>query len=206
MDSLNQFDPVVCYYDRLAGLVFGKSLLSAQTEFLDKIPPSSHVLAVGGGSGLWLKQFLRMRPDCRIIYVEPSFKMLKLAVKNVGPDERIRFIHGTVESMGNESGFDAVLTFFVFDIFSDPGLSEFIIRIKALLRGQASWLVSDFVEVKWWHRLLLFIMYLFFRITVNLRTRKLPGWEQCMKENGFVVQQQNSFYGSFIRSVWYQAD
>lgn len=204
MDKL-QFDRVAPFYDRLANFVFGKSLVMAQSDFLDKIPSSAYVLAVGGGSGSWIKRFLRTHPDSSILYVEPSRKMIELAMKNTGGDERIRFIHGTMDSIGNEAGFDAVLTFFVLDLFSDSELSDLIASIKGLVRARASWLVSDFVDIKWWHRSMLFFMYLFFRITVNLRTGKLPGWRACMENNGFVERQAHSFYGGFIRSIWYEA-
>lgn len=204
MNGLNSFDPVAGYYDRLARLVFGQSMVSSQTEFLADISSSSNVLVLGGGTGWWLNELLRIRPDCRILFVEPSGRMLAMAKRRAMNDGRVRFLHGTEESLVQAGKFDVVLLFFVFDMFSDAGLEEYISKIRPLLKRDALWLVSDFVERKSWHSILLFTMYRFFGWVVKLKSRRLPGWEQVMEQRGFVVTKQKMFYGNFIKSAVYQ--
>lgn len=206
MNSLNSFDPVAGYYDRLARLVFGQSIVSAQTEFLGDIPSFSNVLVLGGGSGWWLGELLRIRPDCQILFVEPSGKMLAMAKKGAMNDRRVHFLHGTAESLVLEGEFDVVLFFFVFDMFSDAGLEEYISKIKPLLKRDALWLVSDFVERKSWHSILLFIMYHFFGLVAKLRNRRLPEWERAIEQRCLTERKHKMFYGDFIKSAVYQME
>ncbi len=204
MDRLNGFDSVAGYYDHLARLVFGRAMERSQTVFLADIPASCSVLVLGGGSGWWLKEFLATRPTSRILFVEPSGKMLEKARGMVCSDERVHFLHGTVESIDEENEFDVVLTFFVFDIFSDAELAGVIDRIKPLLRRDSVWLVSDFVDTKWWHRVLLFIMYRFFGAVASLENKELPRWDQCMDQKEFVERKCKWYYHDFIRAVVYE--
>ena len=95
MDRTNGFDAVAWYYDRLARIVFGKSICRSQTCFLSTLSSTSNILVLGGGTGWWLKEFLQKKPGCRILYVDASPAMLNLAKKAVGDDKRITFRLGT---------------------------------------------------------------------------------------------------------------
>ena len=204
MNRKKGFDAVAGYYDRLARIVFGKSILLSQTYFLGTISPTSRVLVVGGGTGWWLKEFLHQKPGCRILYIDVSSEMLSRAMKSVGDDKRITFRLGTEDSIKETNEFDAVLTFFFLDLFSDEKLRSVIAKIKVALKPNAYWLVSDFINTTWWHAYLLSIMYSFFRISTGLRNKSLSDWPGLLLESNFRLQEHKMFFGRFIKSGLYK--
>lgn len=204
MNRRKGFDAVAGYYDRLARIVFGKSILLSQTYFLGTISPTSRVLVVGGGTGWWLKEFLHQKPGCRILYIDVSSEMLSRAMKSVGDDKRITFRLGTEDSIKETNEFDAVLTFFFLDLFSHEELRGVITKIKVALKPNAYWLVSDFINTTWWHAYLLSIMYSFFRISTGLRNKSLPDWPGLLLESNFRLQEHKMFFGRFIKSGLYK--
>jgi tRNA (cmo5U34)-methyltransferase len=198
------FDSIAKYYDRLARIVFGKSLVIAQTHFLDRIPPASNVLVIGGGTGWWLKEFLQSNPYCRISYVEESEEMLKLAREVTGGDSRISFRLGNEDSITERSEFDAIILFCFVDIFSEPDLKNVVEKIKVSAKPNALWLVTDFIESKKWHSIILFIMYRFFKLTTGLKNQRLPDWNQVLLQTGLVQLECRLFFGDFIKSTLYR--
>lgn len=200
------FDSIAKYYDRLARIVFGKSLVNAQTHFLDRIPPVSNVLVIGGGTGWWLKEFLQSNPYCRICYVEESEEMLKLAREVTGGDCRISFRLGNEDSIAERSEFDAIILFCFLDIFSETELRKVIEKIKASAKLNALWLVTDFVESKKWHSILLLIMYRFFKLATGLKNQSLPDWNRVLVQTCLVQVEYKLFFGDLIKSALYRRD
>jgi tRNA (cmo5U34)-methyltransferase len=198
------FDSIAKYYDRLARLVFGKSLVNAQTYFLNRVPPSSNVLVIGGGTGCWLKDFLQSNPHCRICYVEKSWEMLTLAREATGEDYRISFRLGNEDSIAERNEFDAIILFCLLDIFSEPELRKVVEKIKASAKPTALWLVTDFVESKKWHSILLFIMYRFFKLATGLKNQSLPDWDRGVLQTGLVQLECKLHFGDFIKSALFR--
>ena len=143
------FDAIAPYYDRLSRLVFGQSLIRAQTHFLHKINSNSRILVLGGGTGWWLKDLLRQTPSCKIVYVEPSVRMLKLAMEATGNDPRITFIKGTHGFLPIGEKFDAVIAFCFFDLFSSRMLPNVVEKIVKCIQPNGLLLVTDFVKTRW---------------------------------------------------------
>ena len=197
------FDSIAKYYDWLARLVFGSAILNSQTLFLSKIPSSSKILVLGGGAGWWLKEMLFKRPECEILYVEPSAEMLKLAMKS-SQDSRIIFRLGTESSLNSGNEFDVVITFFFLDLFQEKDLQEVIKKVRLSMKPNALWLATDFVRTKWWHSFMLSIMYAFFWLTTGLRNQRLPNWEEVLLESSLEKVDREMFYGSFIMSALYR--
>lgn len=197
------FNSIAPIYDILARLVFGKSLAKAQTFYLDRIPPSSHVLVVGGGTGWWLRKFLQTHPTCRICFVDESSEMIRIAKKVTHEDHRIEFRQTTHDSISELNKFDAVITFCFLDIFSVPELKEVVKKLNDSMKPHGVWLVTDFVETKWWQSTLLFIMYRFFRLTTGLKNQSLPDWHKVLLHFQLVAVERNLFWGGFISSSIY---
>ena len=197
------FDSIAKYYDWLARLVFGSSILNSQTLFLNKIPPSSKVLVLGGGTGWWLKELLFNRPGCRILFIERSAEMMKLAMK-ANEDDRIIFVLGTENSLNSWNEFDVIITFFYLDLFQEKKLQGVIEKIRLSMKPNALWLAADFVKTKWWHSVMLFMMYAFFWFTTGLRNRYLPNWEAFLLENDLTKVDGEMFYGNFMMSGLYR--
>ena len=197
------FDSIAKYYDLLARLVFGSSILSSQTIFLNKIPPSSNVLVLGGGTGWWLKELLFNISGCRILYIERSVEMMKLAMK-ANKDSRIVFMLGTENSLNSWNEFDVVITFFFLDLFQEKKLQEVIEKIRLSMKPNALWLAADFVKTKWWHSVMLSMMYAFFWFTTGLRNQRLPNWDKLLLQNRLENVARVVFYESFIMSALYR--
>jgi tRNA (cmo5U34)-methyltransferase len=194
------FDWIAGYYDRLAHFVFRDAIREAQTCFLERIPDHAKVLVLGGGSGWWLNTLIDLRPACQIRYIELSSRMLELAKLNSKPGAKIEFVLGTEESIGREQ-FDAVITYFFLDLFEEERLQHVTGIIKSKLALKGVWLVSDFVNARWWHKPALFIMYIFFRMTAGLTTKRLADWNKSLRSNGLSEIEARLFYGHFIKSA-----
>ncbi|MBK5277499.1 MAG: class I SAM-dependent methyltransferase [Bacteroidia bacterium] len=195
------FNSIARHYDKLSRLVFGESLMRAQLYFLNRIDPSSNVLVMGGGTGWWLKEFLLKRPECNVCYVEKSVEMLKLAKAVCGDDQRISYRLGTEDSIIERNEFDAVITFCFLDVFSEVELGGVIEKIKLSAKADADWLVTDFINTRIWHSILLFVMYRFFRVTTSLKIQQLPNWEDLLLRSNLIEIEQKLFYGGFIKSA-----
>jgi tRNA (cmo5U34)-methyltransferase len=197
------FDRIAGIYDRLARLVFGKAFVQSQVVFLDRLHSVASVLVVGGGTGWWMRDLVKINPAISITFLEASEKMIDLASRGIGENSSIRFIHGEHDQIPAGGKFDAVILFYFLDLFRDEVLLSVIERIQTSLKGDALWLVTDFVEGKKWHSLLLKIMYKFFYYAADLQTQSLPGWKRKMSEAGFKQIDEQAFFGRFISaSLW----
>ncbi|MGE0586947.1 MAG: class I SAM-dependent methyltransferase [Cyclobacteriaceae bacterium] len=195
---LNRFDRIAPIYDSIARLVFCGAIRKAQETHLNRIPPHAKVLVLGGGSGKWMERLFNLNPGCTIYFIEASSRMLRLAKKNNSKySQQIEFIHGTHLSAPLVQ-FDVLITHFFLDMFSDDGLVDLITLVKDRLKRNGIWIVADFVDQRWWHRLLLRIMYSFFRLVGAIDIGKLPEWESAIKDKGIFTDQTRYFFGSFI--------
>jgi tRNA (cmo5U34)-methyltransferase len=202
---LNRFNWISGVYDSLTGLIFGKSFAEAQTFFLSEIPPRSKVLILGGGTGWILKALLNINSTCEVYYIEASSKMLEKSKKRIEERDqnRVRFILGTESNIDSTIKFDAVITNFFLDLFSDS-LQQVIQKIKISLGREAVWIVTDFVDRgKFWHRLMLSVMYRFFRVTTGIEATRLPDYEKQLLGSAIKKSKEKFFFGSFINSAVY---
>lgn len=201
--KLNGFNAIAPYYDQLASFIFGKSIANAQTHFLKLVPANAKVLVLGGGTGWWLKHLQQDNPHCEIWFIDASSEMLSGAVKNsVGT---LTPIHGTDENIPSIQ-FDVVITYFFLDMFEGEEIKRVISRIKAALKPEGIWLISDFVNTKFWHRIVLLLMYRFFKFTCGIHSSKLVDWEKNVEDMKLTCADQVFFYGKFIASCVYRQD
>ena len=198
------FDAVAGYYDRLARLVFGRAMVQSQIKFLGKVSAGSRILVLGGGTGWWLSKLLLLCPDCQIVYIDSSTRMLDKARKNARADHRISFQSGTHDSINETHSFDVIITFYFLDLFSEQRLVDLTKKIMISARPGAMWLITDFVSNRLWHEWMLRIMYVFFKFTVGLENQRLPNWVSTLAHQGIQEVEQSFFYRGFIRSAVYQ--
>ena len=194
------------FYDSLARLVYGKALVNAQIYLLKHIPENGKVLIVGGGTGWILDDLAHIHPSgLQITYVEIAPNMMALSRKrNVG-NNQVTFINDAIENVDLPADFDIALTPFLLDNFTDENLAKVLNSIAALLKPNTLWLNTSFqLTGKWWQRIMLKAMFIFFKLTCGIEASKLPGIDKCFEEKHFKLVEQQSFFGEFIGTRIYQ--
>lgn len=203
---MNSYDAVAPFYDLLSRLVYGKKLLHAQQYFLKEIPDGSRVLFLGGGTGKVLPQLLQI-PGISVDYVEPSAAMLHRAMKRLSGQTKqsVQFIPSDHTQLPANVQYDAVLTFFVLDMFTELKAAEFTDIVNASLKPGALWLLADFFPPRnILYRALLKVMYLFFHFTTGIQTWQLPDYDKVLNRHGFHCNAEKKFMEGFIRSCVYK--
>ena len=202
------FDRVAWCYDALTGLVFGPALQRAQLAALAGLPQGNpHVLILGGGTGWVLTEVLRRRPHATALYLEASPNMLararaRLARECPQATAQVAFRHGTQATLGPAESFDALITFFVLDCIALPDLVGALVQLRAAQRPAAPWLLADFRPARrGWRRVLLALMYTFFRLSTGLRARVLPDLPAALAGLGLRPSQQGRFYAGAVEAA-----
>lgn len=184
---MSNFDRIAPYYDTLAGWVFGDQIRKSQTAFLHLIPKDGNVLVLGGGTGWVLNEIMLQCQPRQIVYIEPSGEMIRLAQKSIQqadlPPTSVTFIQGTIAKLDSDDRFDCLITPFVLDLFDAPELEEVCIQLQDSLRIGGYWVFADFhIPNNWigpFARLLIRLMYAFFRLTSQVKTRQLADVSPC---------------------------
>jgi tRNA (cmo5U34)-methyltransferase len=204
------FGPVARIYDALAGLAFGGALRRAQRATLAaglSLGPAPRVLVLGGGAGWVLSEIWRQRPQAQVLYVEVSAAMLartraRLRRHPAPAGAAVELRQGTEATLRPEEQFDAVITFFVLDCFSEAALPGALARLHAARTPSAPWLVTDFRPAqRGWRRWLLQAMYCFFGLTVGLRVRQLPPWPAGLAALGLRPSWKMHFFGGAVAGL-----
>lgn len=180
------FDFIASGYDRLARLVFGNTLTMAWQWCARRVPPHSRVLVLGGGTGALLPRVMDAQPQ-RVLYLEASVKMLRLAQERMGnsaDNELLEFRHGTEADLNADEVFDVILLPFVLDLYSEHTLSRQLIpRLLRALTETGMLLVCDFNQPEvYWQRLQLWVMIRFFRVVANIEITQLPNWTTLLQQ------------------------
>lgn len=198
----NNFNSVAFIYDFMAQLVFGKAILKAQSGLLHTIPDSSSVLILGGGTGFILEELDKLSLPLSVTYVEPSSAMIRRA-KARSPFNCIEvdFIQDRHEAVLGADRFDVVITNFFLDVFTREQLPEVVRQVSSLTADNGMWLLTDFVITGvWWQKVLVKIMYLFFRVTARLEGDQLLNFNDYLSKTGFTSVKSESFYHGMISS------
>lgn len=197
------FDRLAAIYDPLARIVYGRSIVDSQTCFLDCVLPGSRVLILGGGTGWLLRELYKQHPDCEVWYIESSARMLQRAIKKGNESGRIHFIHGC-ETDIPDVAFDAVITHFVLDLYTEQDLDRLIRQIMSVSKPSVRWLVADFVnDGRWWQQVMLNLMYKFFQMTCRIRVNVLPNWREAFLRSGLTLVADEKYCNGFIASKLY---
>ncbi len=199
---------VAPFYDRLSKLVYGDAILNAHKFLAEAIPTESKILIIGGGTGALLELITIKHPSgLDITYVDLSKKMIALAkIKNTG-NNTITFINQPFEDVYLTQRFDVVITPFFLDNFSDDTAAAVFNKIHALLHQQGLWLFADFRLSKkdaFWKKMMIKIMYIFFRLICNIEASRLPDMQSLFDKNGYKIVSSKSFYANFICAVIYR--
>lgn len=200
------YNSIALIYDRLATLMYGDRLQQTQAWLIQAIPPSSRVLIIGGGTG-WILEEIARKTSARhyITYIDSSEKMIALARKRNAGRNEVTFVTATIQDADVRAQYDVVLTPFFFDNFTNNTLQKIFDHIDTTLLPHALWLYCDFRKTNvWWQRLLLHVMYLFFRACCGIEAKQLPDAEGCFASHGYKIQKEQLFLRGFAVACMYQ--
>lgn len=206
MPGSTNYNAVAWFYDGLSSLVFGSSIKKAQIDLLPLIPNNSKVIIVGGGTGWILEEITKFHPSgLEITYVDSSSKMIERSKQRNYAFNKVRFIEASIEDYllpDTDHLYDVILTPFIADCFSQSAWQQVFTKLDVFLKPKGVWLYTDFYlndKSPLWQKLLLKLLYLFFRITCRITSKQLPDVDECFSSYkqvskrmyiaGFIVSQ-----------------
>ncbi|HEU6448851.1 MAG TPA: class I SAM-dependent methyltransferase [Verrucomicrobiae bacterium] len=208
------FDLLAPHYRRMEFVLAGEKLQRCRTAFLDKIPAPKNVLLLGEGHGRCLVECYRRFPDAQIVCVDASEGMLmqtRRQIEKRGFDAlKVKLIHADALDWNPIGGpFDLIITHFFLDCFREDQLKILIPRLAAAATPDANWLVADFQNaLSGWKclrtRLILWSMYVFFRIVARLPAKKLTPPDGFLKRAGFALHQRIESEWNLLHSDWWK--
>ena len=200
----NNYDRAAVFYDRVSKLVFGSAIDNAQKELV-KFPFSGNrIIIAGGGTGLLLEELAKMPiASLQITFVELSEKMLQLARRRNAGHHKVTFVRSAIEDFPLQHEFDVVITPFLFDNFNAVKAKHVFDHLDKMVSPGGIWLFADFylaARAPVWQRLLLRLMYLFFKIIAKVEARRLPEIDHLFHAARYNCRKNNFFYKGFIHA------
>lgn len=210
--DINNFNSIARLYDVLCYMVFRNVLKKSQLHFIHQIPHEAHVLIVGGGTGWYLLELLKIIPCKKIVYVEASSEMISLSKKKIAGLSHytpIEFIEGSIESIYLQEPFDVIVTNYVLDIFREEKLSAIMEKLYYSLKKDGLWMVTDFKITnnryhKHWQKLLVKMMYRFFRSVSQIENDRLLSFSDFFKKLKVKNVHSKDFFSGMIESTVYK--
>lgn len=195
-------DFIAPFYRLCEYIGFGRELERRRRRFLGEALRARRALVLGDGDGRFLAQLLKLNHQVRVDCVDFSCGMLKLARRRAGT-ERVTYHHADARAMPLvHAEYDLVVTHFFFDCFAQRDAELLACRVAASAGPQAVWLVSEFRQPRWaWG--VLRGLYLFFRVTTGLKTRRLVDHRPLLQRCGFRLEQEHtSRFGLLASEMW----
>ena len=190
-DAGSTFDRLARPYRWLEYAAFGRGLLRCRFDLLPWLADAKRVLTVGEGDGRFVAELVRRFPKLQVDCVEASAAMIARAEARLPAGATVTFHHADARELDfPKAEFDAVVTCFFLDCFSEKTLADLMPRMAASVRPEGQWLVAEFGQPSrgWpaWHaRGCLAVMYFIFRLATRLEARRLPDWELEMARLNF---------------------
>ncbi|QNR83612.1 class I SAM-dependent methyltransferase [Pedobacter riviphilus] len=203
---LNNYDKIANHYDTLSRLVFFKSQVNAQINQLPYIQENSRVLIVGGGTGWILEELAKIYTNgLKIVYVEISAKMIALSQKRNYKDNQVEFMNVGIENFKTDMLFDIILTPFLFDNFAEQRAAKVFRQLNEYLKKNGLWFLVDFslnkVNGNWWKRLMLGLMYSFFKLLGIVEADKLIDMPPYFFKANYQIVEERLYYSGFIKAT-----
>ena len=178
---------------------FGRALERRREAFLADVSTARRVLVLGDGDGRALAALLAAAPNAQIDYVDVSARMLDLARQRAGS---VRVVYRNDDALTTPLPFaeyDLIVTHFFLDCFDEADQARLVARIARAAVPQARWLVSEFRKPG----LLVRALYLFFRATTGLQTRRLVDHHPLFQCHGFrLTRSDPAWRGLLASELW----
>jgi len=189
------FDTLAPHYRTLELILAGALLQRCRTAFLKETVNCRNAVLLGEGPGRFLVELLRANPQVDVVCVEQSPGMIqqaRRALHRQGMDpQRVRFEQEDALTWRPAPGvFDLVVTNFFLDCFRPEELAKLVTQVSASATANARWLVADFrLPERGWRRargrVVLALMYGFFRYATNLSATRLTPPDTLLETAGF---------------------
>lgn len=208
------FDRLAWIYRGLESVAFGRDLARARFCLLSGLAGAESILILGEGDGRCLERLTAIAPRATFHCIDASAAMLARAAARLpaAARPRVRFEQADARTVALAAGsYDAVVTLFFLDCFTEAEVRTLVDRIAASLRAPAQWLFADFCEPpsgwrRWRARAWLALLYAFFRATTRISARRLPPAEEIILAAGFEPRQAATFQMGLLRTVLFTAN
>ncbi|MCH6255820.1 class I SAM-dependent methyltransferase [Puniceicoccaceae bacterium K14] len=184
--TFRSFDTIAPSYSFFEKFVFGNALQKARSFGLKSINREiTRALLVGDGNGRFAVKLMKAFPNCQVVSVDSSPRMLELSIIRINKEPAVNpanFTSITQDIRGiefPENDFDFIGLHFILDCFSTKDCN-------ALLRSANGWLnplgflsYADFEippkqPMRFISRSFIAFLYAAFKVTSNTQTRNLP--------------------------------
>jgi ubiquinone/menaquinone biosynthesis C-methylase UbiE len=194
-------DRIARVYRWLEYLAFGRALERRRFRFLADTAGARRALVLGDGDGRFLRRLTEFR-NASIDCVDRSARMLELARNRAGAG-RIAYRHADALNLPlAPAEYDLIATHFFLDCFDERDLENLIERTAIAAQPGALWIVSEFRQPRW-AAPLLSALYLFFRLTTGLATRRLTDHRPLLAKQGFRLKcEETSRCGLLASELW----
>lgn len=205
-------------YETLERAVYGDLLQRARLALVDELTGAKRILILGEGDGRFVLALLQRHKTCSVTVLEHSPGMVTRARARLEaclPEARARVTFQQEDAL--KAGFsaheyDAVVTNFFLDLFSEVQLRPLLESLDACLEPGGLWLLSDFAPPSAVHdgrqrllsRLLLPLMYTFFRLTTGLPATRLVSPQPFLQACGLRLERAERFRGGFVYAELWQ--
>ena len=206
------FDRLAPFYRLMERIAAGERMQRCRTAFLDRITVPRSILTIGEGHGRFLTACLQKFPQAQITCVESSSAMIDQARKGLATSglrtQRVCWIQSDVLDWSPSKQHDLIATHFFLDCFRAEQLASLIPRITDAAAPGADWLLADFqIAPHGWRRLrsriILTMMYAFFRIATQLPASHLTEPGQFIENAGFSLRDRIETEWGLLRSDWW---
>jgi ubiquinone/menaquinone biosynthesis C-methylase UbiE len=199
-------DKIARAYRWLEYAAFGRALERRRFRFIAEAAGARRALLLGDGDGRFLARFAAAS-GASIDYVDASTRMLELARREVLKSRAgarcIAYRHADARTFPlAPAEYDLIVTHFFLDCFNASDLECLIARTALATQPGARWIVSEFRQPPW-ATPILSALYLFFRITTELTTRRLTDHRPLLMKYGFRLQcEETSRLGLLASELW----
>jgi ubiquinone/menaquinone biosynthesis C-methylase UbiE len=195
-------DRIARLYRWIEYATFGNALQQRRMAFLAEVAHARRVLVLGDGDGRFLEKLAEHNPQAHFDYVDLSGHMLALARARAGTERVTYHQADALEIALPERGYDLIVTHFFLDCFDEAAATRLVERVTRAACPNARWLVSEFRRT-WWSPPILAGLYLFFRITTGLKTRRLIDHHPLLAGRGFrIARAQSAWCGLLASELW----
>jgi ubiquinone/menaquinone biosynthesis C-methylase UbiE len=210
-NTTRSFDRLARIYRGLEWLAFGSELEATRFGQLECLAGCRRVLILGEGDGRFLARLTRRFPEMEVECVDISRAMLERAARRLDETARARVTFRHEDARTAELGegrFDAVVTLFFLDCFTDAEAGAVVARIGRALRPEARWLWADFaLPARGWRRARarawLGVLFFFFRWQTGMSARRLPQVRRLIEAQGFAVAEETVRQAGLLRSAFF---